>query len=295
MNGNNKMKKKYTIILLITTLFFLGPLGNKWFSKPGIFLPSAWAKSEESIVITEKWQKLVEISAQRQIPEEDLSPILNVIQQAAAAGFPIDPFLNKALEGTAKQIAPPIIVKVLDKRLTHYYTCQKILNRIPEVKKESASQRQQSLTILAESVARGVSGEGLEKLSAHAPAPRSVTLANASEDLATLKGLDFSSTDAQEIVQSRLRQGIYKKSSQGMALTIRQARKRGVTMPELKGRLMTNKGQRKGMPKITPGNQHQRNTRPQSSGKGNTRQRKENSPRGIGGNPQGGSSPRSPR
>jgi len=289
------MNKKYAIILFFIFLSFLACRQNSWFFTPVFSLPSAWGESGESIVASEKWQKLVEISAQRQIPEENLSPVLNIIQQAAATGFPVDPFLDKALEGMAKQIAPPVIGKVLDTRLNHYNTCQKILNQIPEIKEEPASQRQQSLTILSESMARGVSEEELEKLSAHAPTPRSVTLANASEDLATLKGLDFSSTDAQEIVQSRLHQGMYKKSSQGTALTIRQARKKGVTMLELKGRLMTNKGQRKGMPKITPGNQHQKNTRPQSSGKGNTQQRKGTSPRGIGGNPQGGSSSRSHR
>ena len=163
------------------------------------------------------------------------------------------------------------------------------------MKKEPASQRQQSLTIMAESMARGVSGEELEELSAHAPSPRSVTLANASEDLATLKSLDFSSTDAQEIVQSRLRQGIYKKSSQGMALTIRQAREKGLSQKDLKGLLLSNKGQRKGLQKISPGNQHQRNTRPHSSGKGNTLHGQGNFPRGNEGNPQRGPSSRSPR
>ncbi|MBN1226008.1 MAG: hypothetical protein JXA79_03370 [Deltaproteobacteria bacterium] len=289
------MTKKYAIILFFIPLFILACRHSSWSFTPCFSLSSAWGESGESIAVTEKWQKLVEISAQRQIPEKDLSPLLNMIQQAADAGFPVDPFLDKALEGMAKQIAPPVIVNVLDKRLHHYTTCQEILNQIPEVQKEPAFQKQQSLTIMAESMARGVSGEELKKLSTHAPAPRSVTLANASEDLATLKALDFSSTDAQEIVQSRLQQGIYKKSSQGMALTIRQARKKGVTIQELKGHLMTNMGQRKGVQQTFPGNQHQRNTKPQSSGKGNTLHGQGNSPRGNGGNPQGGPSSRSPR
>ena len=112
---------------------------------------------------------------------------------------------------------------------------------------------------------------------------------------ATLKGFDFSSTDAQEIVQSRLRQGIYKKNSHGTALTIRQARKKGLSQQEIKGLLLSNKGLRKGIKKIPPGNQLQRNTRPQSSGKGNTMQKQGDSLHGNRGNPQRGPSSHSPR
>ena len=252
------MNKKYLVTLLIFCLFFLFNVRKNKF---------AWA--EDSITTSEKWQKLVEISERQQIPAEDLERILHVVKQAETVGFPVNPFLNKSLEGTAKQIPTQVILQVLEKRLKHFYTCQKILQEMPEIEKESASQRQQALSILAESMARGVSVKELKKLSKQAAKPYSVTLANASEDLATLKSLNFSAAEALEIVESGLTYGLYQKGGRKMSRTIQQARQKGISTQELKNHLLSNIHQGRGRQGIAPGKPNKGHTRQQPQGKRN--------------------------
>jgi len=138
----------------------------------------------------------------------------------------------------AKHASPPIIQRVLKERLANFHTCRKILEQLPDNNKDPVSQSQQALVILAESMARGISRDDLEELGGYAPSPKSLHLANASEDLATLKEHGFSPADAREIVILGLQSGRYYRGNREVVQTIRLGRKKEIPLPELKDQLM---------------------------------------------------------
>jgi hypothetical protein len=118
---------------------------------------------------------------------------------------------------------------------------------------------------MSESLNRGISKSELEELSILAPEPRSVNLANASEDLATFKEISFSPGDAMEIVRTGLRQGVYNRRNPVVPKMIREAREKGISNQELKNIFLTNfqrgkrmegilhyKNQGTGQPKLEP-------------------------------------------
>lgn len=275
------MNKKYLIIsAILACFFFTCLLVNRCFLDSGFLISCAWG--EEPITNTEKWQKLVEISARQGTPDDDLNRILGVIRKAEDEKFPTEPFLNKALEGMSKRISPTAILQVLKVKMEHFHTCQKILQTMPEVEKEPDSQRQHSLTIMTESTARGVNKKELEELAGLAPTPRSVNLANASEDLATFKNQDFSSADAMEIVKTGLQYGIYKERNKETAMIIQQAKQKGISTDELKGFFLSNMQRGNGMRGILRFKPSQGNSSRQQ-------------PQGGGNNSRGGPSSRSHR
>jgi hypothetical protein len=215
-------------LLTILCFFFLGGY---------LFLPlSGWGG--EIITSTEKWKKLIETSTHQGVLSQDLEQILAVVRQAHTAGFPIEPFLNKALEGMAKHVSPSIIQRVLKERLANFHTCQKVLEQLPDSDKKSVSQSQQALAILAESMARGISRDDLEELGGYAPSPKPLHLANASEDFVTLKDLGFSPKDAKEIVIQILQSGGYYQRNREVVQTVRLGRKKKIPLPELKDQLL---------------------------------------------------------
>jgi len=263
------MNKKYFVIMVMTFLFSF------------VCLQGYRPARSEVITDTEKWQKLAESASQQNIPGEDLVEILNIVQQADMEGFPVDPLLNKALEGMAKRAPSSIIIKVLKTKLDGFHVSRKILNQLDDIENESASQREESLIILSESLSRGVSEQELETLSRYATTPRSVSLANASQDLATFKGLGFPLADAMEIVRTGLENGIYRKRSRGISTAVSEAREKGISDEELKDIFLSNIRGGRGMEGILHLRQNQRQLRPSPSQKG--------------GQPKGGSRFRSPR
>lgn len=244
------MNKKYFVIIVMTFLFSF------------VCLQGYSPARGEVITDTEKWQKIVESATRQNVPGTDLVKILNIVQHADAEDFPVDPLLNKALEGMAKRAPSSVIIKVLEAKIDGFHVCQKILNQIRDIEKESASQTEKSLIILSESLSRGVSEQELEALSRHAATPRSVNLANASQDLATFKGLGFSPADAMEIVRTGMEHGIYRKRSQGISTTVSKAREKGISDAQIKDIFLSNIKGGRGMDGILHGRQNQRQLRP---------------------------------
>jgi hypothetical protein len=265
------MNKKYLIALLILSAFLIMCLlGDKCFFDTEFLLPSAWG--EEPIEDTIKWQKLIENASLQEMSGNDINKILDILRRAETEDFPIDPLLNKALEGIAKRVSPSAIAKVLESRLEHFYTCQRILGKITEIEKDPVLPENDLLIIMSESMARGVSREELEKLVKHAPKPLSVHLAHASQDVATLKDLGFSSEDAMEIVQTGLQNGIYIERNRGISITVRQGREKGMTNQELKDLILSNIHRGHRMEGIFHERSNQRHLRQQSGGnKSNSR------------------------
>ncbi|MBN2373990.1 hypothetical protein JXL19_09415 [bacterium] len=264
------MNKKYLNIRSIFSFsLFICLICYIYFLRPISLVSCAWA--EGSIITTEKGKKLVEIAAIQKIPDEELNQILGVIQKAGDERFPTEPFLNKALEGMSKRVSPTLILKALKDRLEHFRTCQRLLQSMPESEKEPESQKQQVLTIITESIIRGANEKELEELAGLAPTPRSINLANASEDLATFKNHGFSSADAMEIVKAGLKNGIYEERSSETAAIIQEANQKGFSVDELKGIFLSNiqKGNRmirRGMVYPKPGQGNSSRQQPQVRG-----------------------------
>ncbi|MGA1845264.1 MAG: hypothetical protein ACMUIS_11940 [bacterium] len=263
------MNKRHSTIMVMMFLFSL------------VCLPGYRPARGEVITETEKWQKLVEGASRQDIPDEDVSTILNIARQADAQGIPFEPLLNKALEGMAKRAPSSTIINVLEGMLHDFRMARTMLNQLGDPEKEPASQREQSLIVLGESISRGVSAQELEALSRYAPTPRSVNLANASQDLATFKGLGFSPAHAMEIVRTGLEHGIYTKPSRGIPLAVSKARERGISDEEIKDILLSNITSGRGMEEGLRRRQNHRRVRP--------------SPMERGGQPGGGHRHRSPR
>ncbi|MGA1840542.1 MAG: hypothetical protein ACMUIU_07950 [bacterium] len=263
------LNKKYLTALIILAAFLLMCLlGTKCFLDTEFFLPSAWG--EQNTEGTEKWKELVENASQQGISAEDLNRIQDVLRSAEINGFPIEPLLNKAMEGMAKGISPSTIVNVLELRLENLYTCEKMLGKMKNAGTESPSEKNELLIVMSESMARGVSKEEMEALATHAPKPLHVHLANASQDAATFKDLGFSSENAMEIVLTGLQNGIYIERSRGISAAVREARRNGMTNEELKNVFLSNIRQGKGMKEIFQGKSDKGYSRPQSRGSGNT-------------------------
>jgi hypothetical protein len=263
------VNKKYLMALIILTAFLvMSLLGTKCFLDTDFLLPSAWG--EQNTAVTVKWQELIEIASQQGISAEGLNKIQDVLRRAETNGFPTEPLLNKALEGMAKGVSTSTIVNVLEIRLKNLHTCQKMLEKMKDVETESLLEKNELLTVLSESMTRGVSKEELETLATHAPKPLYVHLANASQDAATFKNLGFSSEDAMEIVLTGLQNGIYMERSRGISAAVGEARRNGMTNKELKNTFLSNIRHGKGMNGIFQGKSEQGYSRSPFRGSGNT-------------------------
>jgi len=261
------MKKGFCIALLLLFGFLLMTLsGHRCFLIPG-FLPSAWG--EESIIETEKWQILEETAVQKGVNRKDLDQILDIVRLAQVEGFPMNPFIHKALEGMAKGVPSATIVRVLETRLEYFRTSRGIMSKMTGMETESDSQIQNTLTILSESMVRGVSREELETLARQAPKPHSVHLANASQDLASFKDLDFPGADAMEIVLTALQHGIYRRRNRETPRAVKNARENGLSDQELKQIFLSNIRRGKGMKGTISGRQDPGRIRQQPRGQGN--------------------------
>ena len=117
-----------------------------------------------------------------------LDRLANILVDVETSGIPLEPFLWKIQEGTAKGVSPGILETVLSRQFTRYRFVRQLVES-SRVRPESCSGA--VLTALIDSLDFGLRSEELEALAAAAPDASPRELAVAAQNKALLRQLGF--------------------------------------------------------------------------------------------------------
>jgi hypothetical protein len=155
-------------------------------------------------------EALVRLRTDRGGRAEEVDALIRQADEVAAKGLPAAPLTNKIREGLAKGHDPKRIELVVRQITTHLETADRLV--LETEPSSSASAREASLVLLAESLGSGVTENDVRELrrlaqSSEAPAVSSDALGSAAKALAFIKQANLPMTEAVTLIAEAVRQG----------------------------------------------------------------------------------------
>lgn len=191
-------------------------------------------RADQAGVPTDTLTRILSRSSQAGVPASDFIHILNDLSEAGETGLPIAPFSEKVMEGLAKEVAPALIVQVLDRKLATYREAQRIVA-------ESTAQAKpdtRAVVAVALSFERGITHQGMQALlteRGYEPAP----VGHAAQALADLVSMGFSEGEGIAIVRAGLDAGYLQKGGATLTQIVAQAQKLGFGNDAISRRMVT--------------------------------------------------------
>jgi hypothetical protein len=214
---------------------------NESFSKDGNAVLESVQRAENSGVNPDSVSLILSRSKETQLPATDLVKVIDRVSEAKRDGLPTRPFTEKILEGLAKNVPPPAIVNVLDKKLDTYRESKKIVGEATRQPGTDAN----AVTSVALAMERGVSPRGMQQLysaEAHDPA----TVSHSAQALADLESMGFTEDEGVKIVGAGLKAGYLRTSSSSITQIAARAKKLGRSNNDIAHAMET--GFNRGMP-----------------------------------------------
>ncbi|MEJ2467061.1 MAG: hypothetical protein P8045_15415 [Candidatus Thiodiazotropha sp.] len=191
-------------------------------------------RADQAGVPADTLTRILSRSSQAGVPASDFIHILNNLSQAGETGLPLAPFSEKVMEGLAKEVAPALIVQVLDKKLATYREAQRIVAESTAQAKPDA----RAVVAVALSFERGISPQGMQALlteQGYEPAP----VGHAAQALADLVSMGFNEGEGVAIVRAGLDAGYLQKGGATLTQIVAQAQKLGFGNDAIAQRMVT--------------------------------------------------------
>ena len=191
-------------------------------------------RADQAGVTADTLARILARTSQAEVSASDFIHILNDLSEAGESGLPITPFSEKVMEGLAKEVAPALIVQVLDKKLAIYREAQRIVA-------ESTAQAKpdtRAVVAVALSVERGITPRSMQALLAergYEPAP----VGHAAQALADLVSMGFTENEGIAIVRAGLDAGYLQKGGATLTQVVAQAQKLGLGNDAIAQRMVT--------------------------------------------------------
>ena len=178
-----------------------------------IFLSAVDPARADSISMQDR-EEIARLRSARGFAAEEISPLLEQVNNAGARGIPAEPLANKVKEGLAKGVDPKRIDPVLRQMVTHFESAQEAL-REAEARGVAEGNRRVAVETLAEAFSRGATADEVRELARLSQdGKQKVTqesLAAGAKSLAVMKEAKISSKDSAALIGEGIRQG-YKPS-----------------------------------------------------------------------------------
>lgn len=159
-------------------------------------------------------EEIARLRSARGFAAEEISPLLEQVNNAGARGIPPEPLANKVKEGLAKGVDPKRIDPVLRQMVTHFESAQEAL-REAGARGVAEGNRRVAVETLAEAFSRGATADEVRELTRLSQdGKQKVTqesLAAGAKSLAVMKEAKISSKEGAALVGEGIRQG-YKPS-----------------------------------------------------------------------------------
>jgi uncharacterized membrane protein YgcG len=180
-------------------------------------------RADRAGVPADMMARMLSRSTQAGIPANDFAHMVSDLSQAAETGLPVEPLGEKVMEGLAKEVAPALIVQVLDRKLATYREAQRIVAEATA----QASPEPNIVEAVALSFERGITAQGMhELLRERGYDPASV--ANAAQALADLVSMGFKQSEGVSITRAGLDAGYLARSADTLTQVAAQAQKQGL-------------------------------------------------------------------
>lgn len=214
---------------------------NETFTKDANTVLESVQRAENAGVDPDSVSLILSRSTEAQVPAADFVNVMDRVSEAKRDGLPTVPFTEKILEGLAKNVPPPVIVDVLDKKLDTYQESKKIV--VEATGQPGADPN--AVTSVALAMERGVSLRGLQQLysaEAHEPA----TVSHSAQALADLESMGFTEDEGVKIVGAGLKAGYLRTSASSITQIAARAKKLGRSNNDIAAAMET--GFNRGMP-----------------------------------------------
>ncbi len=180
-----------------------------WAVLAGLLCLGMPTSGEAQVVTAEDRTELIRMRTAQGGTAEEVDALIRQATEAAARGLPGEPLANKIREGLAKGVEPKRIEPVLRQLTTHLESADQLVTElgVPHV----GTGRTASVTLLAESMTRGVTPEEVRELHRHGQSGRqplsSESLASAAKSLSLMKEAKVPSQQGAAVVNEAVRQG----------------------------------------------------------------------------------------
>lgn len=214
---------------------------NETFTKDGNVVMESVRRAENAGVDPDSVSLILSRSKEAQIPAADFANVVDQVSEAKRDGLPTAPFTEKILEGFAKNVPPPVIIDVLDKKLDTYRESKKIVG---EATKQPATDVNAVISV-ALAMERGVSPQGLQRLySSETYDPGAIS--HSAQALADLESMGFTEDEGVKVVGAGLKAGYLRNSASSITQIAARAKKLGRSNNDIAQAMET--GFNQGMP-----------------------------------------------
>ncbi len=181
------------------------------------------ARAERTGVPADMMARMLSRAAQAGIPAADYIHMVNDLSEAAETGLPVEPFGDKVMEGLAKEVAPALIVQVLDHKLATYREAQRIVAEATS----QARPEPNTVEAVALSVERGITTQGMRELLT-GRGYDNASVMHAAQALADLVSMGFKQSEGVSITRAGLDAGYLARSAATLTQVAAQAQKQGL-------------------------------------------------------------------
>jgi hypothetical protein len=186
-----------------------------------------------------KLERIVSQGVANGITERDLSSLLGLAARAETEDLPSSPVVDKILEGLAKQVPPERITRVTNERMNYLKASKGIVEKLPRrgVRGATPRDKEEVITSLAESMARGVPERSLREIANYRGLKDMKTLGNVAEDLVSLRKSGVRPDAARDIIRQGIDRGVYNQKRRGLAPIVTRGKRSGLSDGEIKDRI----------------------------------------------------------
>lgn len=177
--------------------------------------------------------RLLALGYDNGVAPKAMSALLRVMDEVKKDDLPVEPFLDKIVEGMAKHAEAASIEQVLNQKKQDYEFTRAILSdylRKHDIQQQVTSE---DLTGIAEGLYSGLSREDLARTVEHAPAVSLFALKRVVNVQASLKQAGFDREQSDRIVGSALEHNFFTRQRRGFARSIVAGKHRGLSDKEI--------------------------------------------------------------
>lgn len=192
-------------------------------------LTDAVAEARVAAISEATLNRLLTLGYQKQIDSSVMARLLLVLTQVRRERVPLEPFVAKLEEGLAKNVAGPVIEKVMLERLDQYRFTRALIEQSQTRSQFDSGLVDESWVRFTESSYCGLTRQDLERVLHHDPQASLAMVARAAELLATLKQFHWDANLADQIVATAVKEKYLSRERGDFMRALGAARAKGLS------------------------------------------------------------------